>query len=86
LSCYTIALISTHLFVVHISPTLFLQNPPAPCELKTRDKNSSVSLEGFFFYMFYVLGICFFSLKISVSKVLPRHLGLCFFSLEFSLP
>jgi hypothetical protein len=53
--------------------------------LKTRDKNIFViSLEGFFFYMFCLLGICFFSLKISVSKVLHRHLGLCFFSLEIS--
>ena len=58
-----------------ISPTLFVQNPLAPCKLKTRDKNSSVvSLEGFFFYMFYLLGICFFSLNISVSKASLRHL------------
>jgi hypothetical protein len=63
-----------------------VQNPLAPCKLKTGDKNSSVvSLEGFFFYMFYLLGIYFFSLKISVSKVSPGHLGLCFFSLEISV-
>ena len=63
-----------------------MQNPLAPCKLETRDKNSSaVSLEGFFFYMFYLLGICFSSLKISDSKVSPRHLGLCFFSLENSV-
>jgi len=69
-----------------ISPTLFVQNPLAPCKLKTRDKNSSVvSLEGFFFYMFYLLGICFFSLKISVSKVSHGHLSLCFFSVDISV-